>query len=201
MDGERSWSESHDEQEVEEAALALSGADLRRLRSAARGVLRTFGIDPRERDQDDLLSEVLVRTLSGSRKWKRGVDFLYHLTHLMRSVAWTWRERQQSRRRAGPPRSVETVLAAAESDGAEVPRQLVASGIDAEATVLVEEKTLPFRRHFDGDRAALAVMDGWAEGCKPREIRRQTRMSSREYDAAARRIRRFAQQGDSDGFR
>lgn len=190
----------HSEQEVEQAALALRPPDLKRLHAAARAVLRVFGLETADRDHEDLLSEALTRTLSGSRRWKRGVDFVRHLGETLRSVAWTWRERQEVRTRAGLSRSDESA-APADGDVDEHPDVFGRPAPDVEGALLAEERVLLIRRHFAGDRGALAVMDAWADGYKAREVRQLTGLSDREYDAAARRIRRFAQRRGSDAPR
>ena len=84
----------HSPAAVEKAVAGLSRLDLKRLRAAARAILRSLGLHTKVRDEDDLVSEAVTRTLYGSRSWRKGVDFTRHLAEAMRSIAWTWRERE-----------------------------------------------------------------------------------------------------------
>ena len=62
-----------------------------RLLRKARDVAGEYGLFGIPRSHEDLLSEAFLRLLSGDRSWRKGVDFEYQLTQVMRSIADNWR--------------------------------------------------------------------------------------------------------------
>lgn len=182
---------------VEKAAAGLSRLDRKRLRAAARAILRGFGLHTVVRDDDDLVSEALYRTLSGSRSWRKGVDFTRHLAEAMRSIAWAWREREMEKAEAETG-SVDfwdpMAVVSAEEATAEL-AVLVAPEPDPEQVAIAKEQVRMLERAFADDRVAREVLAGWAIGYKGPEIRRRCGITERELRAAIRRIRRLAQRG------
>ena len=183
----------HSEAEIEQAAAELSPADLKRLQLVARTVMRYYGLATAVRDHDDLVAEALIRTLGGSRSWRKGVDFVYHLAQAMRSVAWTWFEQEAAQRAdADAVERWESAMLGS-ADSADSVDGLLDPEPDAEAACLAREQVERIRRAFADDPAANAVLAGWAIGCKGPEIRQLHGLSDKTFQAAVRRIRRFAQ--------
>ena len=139
----------------------------------------------------------MARTLNGSRSWRQGVDFLYHLTQAMRSIAWTWREAEDRRAQAGfvaspPPEQ--------DNDGSEHPMDPASPLPDIETAYLTSRELARFYRKFRNDRAATVMMIGWRRGYTMKEMAPRYGISTQDLQWAARRIRRFAQktrQGDA----
>lgn len=186
----------HRPAEVERAAAELSLANLKRLRAIAHVIMRRYGVDVAGRDYDDLVSEALARTLNGTRSWRKGVDFMHHLTQSMRSIAWRWFEREAEKRAAAAARPWEhQQLAPANDDDAAVAERVIAPQPDVERAAIARERLRKITGAFADDPEAKAVLAGWAIGCKGPEIRRRYGMTEKQLRAAVRRIRRFAQQG------
>ena len=186
----------HTEAEVESAVAGLTPADLKRLRAVAGAIFSSHGLDPEERDPDDLVAEAVARTLDRTRGWRKGVDFRHHLIQSMRSVGWTWKERQEDRARIGPTVSLAELKPAAAAVA------LRAHATDPESAAIARDLVRKIERAFAGDRAARAVLAGWASEHKGPEICRRYRLTEKELRAAVRRIRRFAvrlRDGDPGG--
>lgn len=168
--------EFHDREEVRRAVRALGRVDLERLSTAAKTLLGGLQIDPPWRDHDDLLSSAIARTLSGERRWNKGVDFARHLFQTMRSTAGHWRRRAVDEDR--------WLVMASREPSAEDPK--------AEAALVTRGTIEYVGRSFAGDKAARQVISCWALGLTGPEIRRRTGMSQRELQTTVQRIRRFA---------
>ncbi|MEM7349477.1 MAG: hypothetical protein AAF657_01640 [Acidobacteriota bacterium] len=183
----------HNQAEIEQAAAELSPADLKRLQLVARTIVRYYGLATAVRDHEDLVAEALTRTLGGSRGWRKGIDFVYHLAQTMRSIAWTWFEQEAAQRTdAGSAERWDTAMLGT-ADSAAAAESLFDPEPDAEAACLAREQLAEIRRAFDDDNAASAILAGWAIGCKGPEIRQLHGLSPRAFQAAVRRIRRLAQ--------
>ena len=180
----------HGADEVRQAAEALTRVDLKRLWAVSRVIIGGYHVDRAGRDYDDLVSEAFLRTLDGSRRWKRGVGFLHHLAEVMRSVACDWK--LQESRAALWSRSESAMSAAAN-----VPNP----GPSAESVAETRDELQHLIGAFSDDAPARAVIEGWAVGYKSPEIMERHGMSKKEFQTAVRRVRRFAQRGDSHARR
>ncbi len=179
----------HTDAEVERAVAGLTRADLKRLRAIARTIFSSLSLPAADRGPDDLVSEALARTLNRSRGWRKQVDFLYHLSQSMRSIAWKWREREDEKARAVTTLSLDELPG---GDAAALPDTLTSRSSDPQATTIRRDLLRQIQRAFADDPAARAVLDSWAQGCKGPEIRRRHGLTEKELRAAIRRIRRFA---------
>lgn len=192
--GEARQAQAHTGEEVEQAIRALSPGDFKKLRAAAYALVRGFGLETAGRDHEDLYSEALARTLEGSRGWRRGVDFLYHLTQAMRSIAWTWREYEDRRKQAGLVASPLRQAGHPEDEGdAQDPMDPISPEPDLGTALHTTRELARFHRKFRGDRQASVVMIGWERGYSMKETAQRYAISLQDLQWAARRIRRFAQ--------
>jgi len=75
-------------QEIEQAIEALTTAQLVRLQKIAAYRHRSLGTRGAGRNEGDLLSDAIIATLEGRRKWfKANVDFVTFIKGVMRSLA------------------------------------------------------------------------------------------------------------------
>src|SRR5436190_19910907 len=100
-------------EEVRQAIVGLTPAELLRLQGYARWRVRGVGRAALGRAEHDLLQDALISTLAGDRKWKKAaVDLVGHLTAVMRSISSHWKTEFDP----AEPR-LETELAMASADG------------------------------------------------------------------------------------
>ncbi len=184
----------HGEKEVERAILDLGPHDKKKLEAASWTLVQRLALDMAYRDHEDLLAQAFARTLSGDRAWKHGVDFVRHLTETMRSIAWTWHERQDAEEQAGRTVPWDDLAVAPDDDTAwELPPEVYSSGRDVETRLIVAEDLGALRNHFDQDAQALQVLFCWEVGLDGPECCSRKGMTEKELRAAIRRIRRHAQ--------
>lgn len=166
----------------EEAAgtlATMSNADLIRLQHFAR--FRTAGLP--WLDWEDLLHEAIDRVLSGSRKWPKSVPFIAFMCGTMRSIASEfWRLRSTK----GEMSYAELGFHSDRSRIEEVPDDSPNPEREAAARQLLSE----IESLFEGDVAALAVLNGLANGSAPSEIQRLNGMNPKSYATAQKRVRR-----------
>ena len=191
--------EHHSGAEVRTAIAGLRDADRARLTSAARVWVRQFKLDVIHFGVRDLVSEAIARTLAGERQWRRDVGIVLHLIETMKSIASLRRkqalaaasagfrvERQADLKPPDPP---------LEEDGEEAaddPLAAVPAPDRGLESLLARDGIRVFRRHFAGDPPALAVIDDWMEGWKGPDIQERNGLEHDEFQAAVRRVRRFA---------
>jgi DNA-directed RNA polymerase specialized sigma24 family protein len=137
---------------------------------------------------EDLLQEAVVRTLNESRKWPADVNVDAYLTQVIRSIASHRREKLEK-----SPEVLEVDVVNSDG-GVEGVRSLDQMLMDESNTpcheVSAEQLIHSIHQQFADDEAVLSVMrtqiEGWSreEGCE------RTGLTSREYDAALKRLRR-----------
>ena len=119
----------------------------------------------------------------------------------MRSIAWTWREHEDRRARAGlvasPPREGGHPEDEGEA-GAGDAMDPASGEPDVETAYLTTRELAAFDRRFRNDRAASVVMLGWERGYTMKEMAQKYGISTQDLQWAARRIRRFAQKSRQD---
>ncbi len=183
--------EVHSDDDIEAAIRSLTPGHFKKLQAAAYAMVRGLDLETAGRSHEDLYSEALARTLGGSRSWRQGVDFMFHLLQAMRSIAWTWREFEDRRRRAG------FVAAPGQANDLEdTPDDVMNPASpqpDVETSYLTSRELARFHRRFRDDRPASMVMHGWSNGETMKEIAQRTGIAPQDLQWAARRIRRFAQ--------
>ena len=72
------------------SVLALSPADLLRLRRFADLLVRGVGRAALKQTWKGLLKEALARTIAGNRNWEEQIDLATHLFEQMRNISQTW---------------------------------------------------------------------------------------------------------------
>src|ERR1700740_2425901 len=95
----------HDRIEVLAAFRALSEAEMKRLTGYARYRMVPVRGRLHDADAEDLFHEALVKTLEGTRPWRRGVPFVHHLLGCMSSITNNWFE--QGERNSPLPEDVQ----------------------------------------------------------------------------------------------
>ena len=173
--------------EVADALKTMSAADLLRLEHFAK--FRAKGLPWLE--WEDLVHEVIKRSLEGERRWPKTIPFINFLRECVRSVA-----HEEWRRRIEGPITTEADLPGVDPSG------VIAQGMDdspgAEREVAAKQAVEMLERAFSGDRAALAVLAGLAEGRSPAEICAGASMTATDYQSAQKRIRRWALREGND---
>jgi hypothetical protein len=165
---------------VWEAVEALKRPELLRLHRYSRWRIRWLGRKALGRDERDLLDEAITATLSGKRAWTGAVPLRQHLLGAMRSISTSWHERK-----------VEEYL---ESElvepSTESPLDRLATTQDPEKILEAKERLNQIRKLFEHDTIASEVLDLLGFGYTAKEIQSRIRISSAEFAAAAKRIRR-----------
>ncbi|MCK1671701.1 sigma-70 family RNA polymerase sigma factor [Bradyrhizobium sp. 150] len=161
---------------------AMSRADLIRLKHFAR--LRTVGLVGV--DWEDLLHEAIDRVLAGTRKWPKSIPFVVFICGTMRSIASEyWRDT-----------AVRREFSLSDSSGGRdhseeaPPVDLVDDKPSPEREALARRTVRRIEQLFADDATALSILEGLAGGCTPDEIQLKSRMTSRQYATAQKRIRR-----------
>ena len=132
--------------------------------------------------------------LSGDRSWRRGVDFEYQLTQVMRSIADNWRRIDA---KAGGFEVRESNLRVAvvdneDDDPIDPGLQGASSERNVDWRLPDREQASAIVRHFADDPAALEVLEGWRLGLTRQEMMERSGMSRKQLEAAIRRVRRTA---------
>jgi DNA-directed RNA polymerase specialized sigma24 family protein len=163
-----------DSPEAFRAALQqMAPVDLVRLQKAARFASRRL----QAWGWEDLLQEAVRRGLEGTRVWPAHVPVVLFLVQTMRSLA---REQWEHEHRP----------AATTISTSSIKRAEPAPDAGPERVVAVRQELTEIRSWFADDAAALAVLEGMADGLGPGEIQQQSALDERAYKAAQKRIRR-----------
>jgi len=200
----QSRSEARSPAEVFEAVGRLTKHDLARLRTSARIRIHGLGLDAVARGADDLVQEAVLRTTSGQRTWKVGVDLMRHLREVMRSIADSWRKSAERRvlsgRREVRESDFRKPYAGPEDDPADfTPVSNAPSGEPGAVRALIGLQDFrAFEAHFAEDEVAGAVIHGMWSQMKGPEIKEHWDLTEKQYRAAVRRIRRHAERIGGD---
>lgn len=140
-------------------------------------------LDPRR--DEDLLQEAITKTLSGERRWRKGISLFAHLYGAMMSIASNWAKKKDEQlilESDYVDRNASDVLGLLEQLPATTPdplRQVTWKGMVAKIHELFKNSSL--------ERSLLQC---FSLGMTPMEIRKQFGLSERDYRAAVRRLRR-----------
>ncbi len=194
----------HGRRETRAAIAALDAADMTRLVAAAKTRVRRSRLDAVDLGARDLVADAITGTLRGRRRWCRGVTLIRHLIMTMKSIASQRSKRVMAAKAAGfcVERRAELapgLLPEKDREGNATDLAMMEPSLEPDAErVIARDEIRMFYRHFANDPAALAVMDGWKEGVPGPKIQERSGLEFHQYQAAARRVRRFAQrQGDN----
>lgn len=178
-------------EEIAQALAALTDAQVVRLNESSAYRTGSLGRRSAGRNPGDLLSDAIIATLEGRRKWiKANVDFLPFLLGVMKSLA--------SHIRTGKPLDAFDEIApnpVNDEDNTEdfVEQIPTAARVDPERQLLASDLDEQVRKRFDDDPAVLLVYEAFLEKMKPAEIQSCLGLSEKEYNAAAKRLRRAVQ--------
>jgi CheY-like chemotaxis protein len=172
--------------EVRRAVASLTVADKLRLRRSAAYWMRGVGQAARNRTGDDLLGEAQLRTLIGTRRWNRKVDFVQHLRGAMESISTCWKQKSGDKTtylmsellKFTPKGQESSPLGNAASHEPAADRSLIA-----------KEEVARIFRMFTDDMDATQVLQGWYDDLKPNEIRQKYGLDEKRFAAAKKRIR------------
>ncbi len=183
----------HDRADVERAIRGLGRADALRLRAVAVTLIRGFHVDPVPHDHEDLLSEAITRTLAGERGWRQGVDFDYHLTQIMRSIASDWRRRAVRREEKGAreQREAELLSPKVKEHNPAAPYQNPRSHEPSRrAALLAAAEVEEIKQHCADDPEVTQVIACLELEMNGRQMQEHTGMSRRRLVTATQRMRR-----------
>ncbi len=190
----------HDLAAAEQAAAELSKNDFLYLYKVGINLIESHELDPAPRNQEDLVAEAVARTLSGSRKWRRGVDFRYHLVQTMRSIASQWTRRAVRETEAGAQEYAESLWPEDEDEVVIAPWNHVASSLPSpERLTVARDRVRRIEKHFAGEPISSQVIACLKLGMTGSETREETGMSQRDYATAMQKIRRFVRRGGKHG--
>jgi hypothetical protein len=165
--------------EVENAIKALSSPELGKLMLIANHFCRSRGLLNCTLEPEELLSEAICRTLTGKKKWRRGLSILKHLDRAMENISGHALER--ANRETAPIDKEEEVLSIEE----------VAIAKDSVAAeVQVNETYNIIRSAFEHDSQAWEILKLRMKEIPADEIRKTRHLSDCEYETVAKRIRR-----------
>lgn len=173
--------------EVKKAIEALTNADYAKLMLIARYFCKARIADP-SIESDDLLQEAIVRTLTGTRKWKKGISLLKHLDRTMESISSYYIEKQSK-----SPR-----IDSLSDNNEQLQAPIPAPSVSIEVTDKIESVL----RLFKNDEIALKYLQLKGEGLQPSDIQSKLNINNTQYDTITRRIRRritkYLAKGDHD---
>jgi len=175
-------------EEVETALAALTDAQLVRLNRVSAYRHETLGARRAGRHEGDILSDAIVAILNGRRKWIRAnVEFVPFLLMVMKSIA--------SHIRNGRPLDAFDEIAPVRinhKDAAEhcVEQVVPAAPSDPEQLLRARQLDDEIRKRFDDDPEVLLVYEAFLEKMKPAVIQRHLGLTEKQYNAAAKRLRR-----------
>lgn len=175
-------------EEVEAAWMALTPNNRRQIETQANRWADQLTYRGKNAGYDgaDLLSEALMRTLAGTRRWKLAIPFNVHLYRVMQSLVWNLRE--------GEPEQFSTMRSAMQDGPERSALDDVASDVpDVERRLDALKRIQKIRALLKDDPVAMAVLEGRGSGMKGPELRKRTGLSTHAYEAAVKRLLRRAE--------
>jgi hypothetical protein len=179
-------------EEIIAAIEALTAAQLVRLENLAWFRHHSLGSRRAGRQPRDLLSDSVIACLEGRRRWiKSNCDFPTFLAGVLRSLASHIRDG-----RAVDAFDDLAVNPANDDKGGQgyVEQIVDRVSVDPESQLIARQICDGIRDHFKDDPPVLLVLTGLLEKMKPSDIRSAAGMSEREFNAAAKRLRRYVRQ-------
>lgn len=178
------------QEDITKAFESLSDAQLLKLRNFSKLRLRAIWRKASGKSYEDLLSEAILGTLEGERKWyKERVNFIQHLLGVIRSISSHWAEKYD--RNEG---SVKWVNPSIDPDGREIdPISSVPSEApNSERALEAKEQIEKVTEALSKDNMALEVLNGLLEEMKGPDIQEILGLSKIEYETIRKRISRTA---------
>ncbi|HEX6099033.1 MAG TPA: hypothetical protein VF432_22160 [Thermoanaerobaculia bacterium] len=168
-------------EQIDRAVAALTDEEVLRLERHAAWRIRGLGPAADARDAEDLVNDAFELTYSGARSWNTAVPFYIHLKGVLRSVSDHWREKYATQLSAGRGRL----------DASEDARTAAETAVDDPRVRAGFQDTLDaVYALFQGDRVALDILEGLAEGLESADIRAIAGLGQTPYESKVRAIRR-----------
>jgi hypothetical protein len=177
--------------DVEQAINCLTSADLLNLKWAARFRVRSLGRAAKGRTDEDLLMEAVASSLAGTegrgdgRRWSKNISFRLHLTGAMRSIASHWKEQFNEQE----PLLESELSNVGEDEGFSRLDTVASEEPGGDRCLIAREEVSLILQQFRHDSGASNVLKGWLKDLRSLEIMQESGLSSREYEAAVKRIR------------
>lgn len=177
--------------EVEQALQRLTVPDLVRLKSYAQLRIWWIGKAACGWNEEDLLQETLMRTLSGTRHWpKNKVKFVNFLLSVIHSISSDMARRLEKTETHKEP-FLESELSGPENEKASNQYQSAASpSRDPGVEMDVREMVDALRNYFRDDSEVLNVIEGLDGELTGPETCEYYKMSLKEFNAARLRLKR-----------
>ena len=185
----RHWATRDD---VDRAIAMLTSIELLKLQKFAEYRVRGLGRAGRGRTGEDLLQDVLLRTLQGAestkgRHWNKGVDFFNYLVWAIRSTSDNWKKRHMYDLDVYLTSEVITSKAAEEKLH---PMDSVASEeIAQDQCLIAREEEGRILELFNKDSEAKRVLHELVAGMKKLEIMQRHGITETQYRKVVKRIR------------
>ena len=180
-------------EEIEKAFEELTVPQLAKIRGYATWRVEWIARASIGRSWDDLLQEALSLTLEERRHWnKNAVDFVGHLTGVMRSLSSDWAKSLKAAKHEEPMLNSEV---SQENDNGE--KISVVDGAKSgnpgpEMLLQTKELLSRIKQHLSKDKRVLEIMDGLGEGLMSSEICEIMGLTTQEFNAARKRLERAA---------
>ncbi len=186
--------------EINDAILALTSEELKRLEKYARWRIKGLGRKKMDRDWEVLLNETVSAFCSGTRRWERGkIDFVRAMTEAMRSISDNWRRTYDE----DEPRLESEMITTAVSGREFNPLVKVAAPNWNKQNELEVKRDIEIIENLTARRelAALIIM-GWKDKMTGSEIQKDLEISQQQYETEVKWIRRtvraaFKERGDA----
>ncbi len=190
-------SERATRQGISDAIISLTQGERIKLKKFAAWRVRGLGRADVEHDGEALLHDALVATLVGcdgrrGRRWNKRVDFVKHLTEVMRSISNHWQEKGMRKPLSGRA-DIPKV------DGKMVGDNPVSREPSPERKLAAKEAVAEIFELFKQDKEALLVLENLQTGMSRKEIV-GVKLSQQQYDTAIKRIRYAVQREKKRGI-
>jgi DNA-directed RNA polymerase specialized sigma24 family protein len=183
------------ESQIRNAIGSLTLGDLDRLRQYAQFLVMRSAMRDASGTADDLLSEALVRVMTGERKWDAKVPFMKFLAGCMKSIRWNWLKHA----RLLPQQDTEPFQPSQETG---IKRWPLTAKSNIESQLYAKQEVERISNFFSRDALASRVIEAWKTGKHKEQVVKDLKISERDYSTVVKRIRRrLNKEGISGGTR
>ena len=147
-------------------------------------------------DCEEVLGEAVQRVLDGRRTWPQRVETAPFLAGVMRSVAWEWLK--EGRRREIPESRLRPLDASDPGEDESYIERHPASGSAPDGSAQVAAIIKHVETVFGDDDGVTAIILGRVEDMSPEDVQREFGITSNQYAAAQKRLRRAVLAGRMD---
>jgi len=177
--------------EAAEAIARLDGKGKASLRKLARSYWKDRMSGPNAATEpDDLLQEAMVRTLQGTRRWRRSVTIMKHLIRTMESISWEAYRARSAQPHAWSEEAVEELNPGDRPDDS--------SQSTVVDVVLAREELAQIESRFENDQEALEVLRCRSIELSPSETCERLGIDRSRYNTVNKRIWRKLTNADKN---